>query len=195
MPPVQLTTPMSTYGQTQLECPSRGLLLPLCLCAVRARSLCHRAEPSPPSISPYAGLCCPHAMRGYKRRPPLRVICTRAVSTSGKPSLPQPPQFSTASSVPSHLTPHLSPYASPRASPEPRATPQPDGLAPSPLLSSSAVDRAGEFHPSVARLPRCELGLSTMSGECAMGWGSLRSTPCRGLTAGEPPRVVPQHAI
>jgi hypothetical protein len=36
-------------------------------------------------------------------------------------------------------------------------------------LSSGAVDRAGEFHPSVAPLPRFELGLSTVSGECTVG--------------------------
>jgi hypothetical protein len=40
----------------------------------RARSLCHRAEPSPPSLSPCTGPRCPHTMRGYKRDLP-RAFC------------------------------------------------------------------------------------------------------------------------
>jgi hypothetical protein len=187
MPPCLAHTNKCTYGQMQLACPSRGPLLPLCLCAARARSLCRHAEPSPPSLPPYAGSRCPHALRGYKRRPPLHLVRTRAVSASGKPSPPHPPLFSAAPSVPSHLTPPLSSYTGPRVSPEPRAAPQPEGLAPSPPSSIGAVDRAGEICPSVARLPRCELGLLTVSGECGVGWGSLRCTPCQGLTVGEPP--------
>jgi hypothetical protein len=145
-------------------------LLPHCvLRRVSTRSLCRRAEPSPPSLPPCAGPRCFYTIHIYKRRPPLHLVRTSAVSTSGKPSPPHPPMFSTASSVPSRLTPPLSPYAGPRASPEPRATPQPEGLAPSLLLSSGTVDRVGEFRPSVSRLPRFELGLSTVSGECTMG--------------------------
>jgi hypothetical protein len=141
-------------------------------------SLCHRAEPSPPSLPPCTGLHCPHAKRGYKRRPPLRLVHTHVGSASGKPSPQHLPLFSAASLVSSHLTPPLSPYAGPRASPKPRAAPQPEGPAPSLLLSSGTVDRAGEFRPSVACLPRCEQGLSTVSGESTVGWGSLRCTPC-----------------
>jgi hypothetical protein len=145
-------------------------LLPRCaLCRASARSLYRRAEPSPPSLPPCAGPRCFYAIHIYKRRPPLHLVRTSTVSTSGKPSPLHPPMFSTASSVPSRLTPPLSPYVGPRASPEPRATPQPEGLAPSPPLSSGAVDRIGEFRPSVARLPRFELGLSIVSGECTMG--------------------------
>jgi hypothetical protein len=112
-------------------------------------------------------------MHGYKRSPPLRLVCPRAVSVSGKPSPPHPPLFSTASSLPSHLTLPLSPYVGPRVSPEPRAAPQIEGPTPSPPLSFDTVDRVGDFRPSVARLPHCELGLSTVSGECVVGWGSF----------------------
>jgi hypothetical protein len=145
-------------------------------CALSSLYRC--AKPSPPSPPPCAGPHCPHAMRGCKRRTHLHLIRTRAVSASGKPSPPHPPLFSTASSVPSHLTPPLSPYTDPRASPEPNAAPQSEGPTPSPPLSFDAITRTGELCPSIARLPRCELGLSIMSGECTMGWGSLRCTPC-----------------
>jgi hypothetical protein len=99
------------------KCPPRRLhawSLPLqrrCCALLGAHalpSLYHHDELSPPYLPRCAGLHCPHAMRGYKRRPPLRLVRTRAVSASGKPSPPHPPLFSTASSVPSHLT-HLSP--------------------------------------------------------------------------------------
>jgi hypothetical protein len=95
------------------------------------------------------------------------------LSASGKPSPPHSPLFSTTSSVPGHLTPPLSPYVGPRASPEPRAAPQLEGPAPSRSLSSGVVDHAGQFHPSIARLPRYELELSIMSDECPVGCGSL----------------------
>jgi hypothetical protein len=49
------------------------------------------------------------------------------------------------------------------------ATSQTKKATPSPPLSSGAVDRAGEFCPSVARLPRYELGLSIVSSEYTMG--------------------------
>jgi hypothetical protein len=161
-----------------------------CCALLRVRalpSLCHRAEPSPPSLPPCVGPRCPQAMRGYKRRP-LPIVCPRPhrclppVSHPGRAS----PLFSATSLAPSHLTPPLSPYTGPRASPEPRAAPQPEGPAPSPPLNSGVVDRAGEFCPSIARRPHCELGLSIMLGECTMGWGSLRCTPCCGLAASEP---------
>jgi hypothetical protein len=71
-----------------------------------------------------------------------------------------------------------------------RATSRTNKATPSPPLSFGAIDRAGEFHPSVARPPRCELELSIVSGKCAVGWGSLRCTVCRGLAAGEPTRAV-----
>jgi hypothetical protein len=137
-------------------------------CALRrasSRSLCRRVELSPPSLPPCAGPHCFYAIYGYKRRPPLHLIRTYTMSASGKPSLPHQPLFSATSSVPSCLTPPLSPYVGPRASAEPRAAPQPEGSAPSPPLSSDTINRAGEFRPSVAYLPRFELGLSTMSGE------------------------------
>jgi hypothetical protein len=67
-------------------------------------------------------------------------------------------------------------------------------VTPSPSLSSGVVDRASEFHPSVVRLPHYELGLSTMSGDFTVGWGSLQCTPCQGLAAGEPPPAMPWNA-
>jgi hypothetical protein len=48
-------------------------------CALRhasARSLCHRAELSTPSLPPCTGLCCPRVMHGYKRDLPC-VFCSR----------------------------------------------------------------------------------------------------------------------
>jgi hypothetical protein len=80
---------------------------------------------------------------------------------------------------PSH--PPLSPYVGPGASLSFRPASQIKKATPSPPLSSSAIDRVGEFRPSVARLPRFELGLSTVSGECTVGWRSLWCTPCREL--------------
>jgi hypothetical protein len=155
--PVQLTSSPTAYGQTPSASPPHNARPCCALLHVRALpSLYHRSELSPPSLPPSAGPCCPHTMRGYDRRP-LPFVCPRPhcclppVSRPGRAS----PLFFTTSSVPSHLTPPLSPYAGPRASPEPRASPQPEGPAPSPSLSSGAVDYTGEFCPSVTRLPRC----------------------------------------
>jgi hypothetical protein len=68
-------------------------LLPLrrrCCALLHARalsSLCCRAEPSPPSLPPCAGPRCPHAMRGYKRRPLpfVRLSVPPPLPPSGKP--------------------------------------------------------------------------------------------------------------
>jgi hypothetical protein len=65
---------------------------------------------------------------------------------------------------------------------------------PRPPKPSGAVDHVGEFHPSIVRLPYCELGLSIVSGECTVGWGSLRYTPCQGLATGERPPALPRTA-
>jgi hypothetical protein len=46
-------------------------------CCVRKHSRRSTVEPSSPSLPPCAGPCCPHTMRGYKRRP-LPFICPRA---------------------------------------------------------------------------------------------------------------------
>jgi hypothetical protein len=152
-----------------------------CCALLRTRALpllCHRAEPSPPSLPPCVGTHCFYVIHRYKRRPLLHLVRTSAVSTSDKPSPPHPPVFSTAASVPSHLTPPLSHCVGPGGSLSFRTTSRTKKATPSPALSSDAVDHAGEFHPSVARLHRFELGLSTVSGKCTMGWGSLRCTPC-----------------
>jgi hypothetical protein len=86
-PPVQLTTPMSTYKQTQLTC--------------------YRAEPSPPFLSPgaarVASTQCMTKIGGH----PLRLVRTSVVSTFGKPSPPCAPLFPATSSVLSHLSPRM----------------------------------------------------------------------------------------
>jgi hypothetical protein len=196
MPPMSSSLPRCRRTDKRS---SRALLtapfLLLHLCAARACSLCHHVEPSPPFLSQSAACVAFMQCTTIKGGHPLRLIHTSAVSASGKPSPPHSPLFSTTSSVPSHLAPPLSSYTGPKASAEPRAAPQPEGQAPSPPLSSGAVDRAGEFCPSVTRLPRCKLGLSIMSGECTVGWQSLRYTSCRGLAPGEPPRAVLRHAL
>jgi hypothetical protein len=64
-----------------------------------------------------------------------------------------------------------------------------------PLEPSDAIDRAGELPSSVACLPHRELGLPTVSGECTVGWGSMRCTPCRGSGTGEPPPAVPRRVL
>jgi hypothetical protein len=117
----------------------------------------------------------------------MRLVRTCAVSTSGKPSPPHPLLFSTASSVPSRLTPPLSHCVGPGASLSFGATSRTKKATPSPPLSSGAVGRAGELCPSIACLPRFELGLSIVSVKCTMSWGSLRCTHWRGLATGEPP--------
>jgi hypothetical protein len=119
----------------------------------------------------------PTQCAAIREDPPVHLSLPPPLPPSDKPSPPHPPLFSAAPSVPSHLTPPLSLYAGPRAVLEPRAAPQPEGRAPPPPLSSGAVDRAGEFCPSVARLPHFELGLSTVPGKCTVGWGSLQYKP------------------
>jgi hypothetical protein len=141
--------------------------LPLRLCAARARSLCRRAELSPPFLSHGVARVASTQCTTIKGGHPLRLVCTSVVSASDKPSPPYSPLFSTTSSVLSHLTPPLSPYAGPRASPEPRAAPQPEGPAPSPSLSSGAVDGAGELCLSVVHPPRFDSAPGTVSGRCA----------------------------
>jgi hypothetical protein len=164
--PIQLTIPTLVYGQNfhPIVCPSRCPLLPhYALCSTSAHPVYRRAKPSPPALPPCTGSRCPHVMGGYKRRPPLHLVCTRTMCTFGKPSLPHPPMFSAAPSVPSRLTPPLSTCAGPEAPQGPRAAPRPAQVTSSLLLSSGAIDCAGELHPSVTCLPRFELQLSTMS--------------------------------
>jgi hypothetical protein len=69
-PLVQLTSSPTAYGQMPSTLPPRkaaATATSLLRLAARARSLCRRAEPSPPSLSPCSGPRCPHAMHGYKR--------------------------------------------------------------------------------------------------------------------------------
>jgi hypothetical protein len=79
--------------------------------------LCHRTEPSPPSLPPHVGPCCFYAIHDYRWRPPMHVICNRVMSASSKSSLPHRPHFSAISSVPSCLTPPLSPCVGPEVAP------------------------------------------------------------------------------
>jgi hypothetical protein len=191
MPPVQLTTPTPTYGQKQLTCPSRAPFLPLLLCAARACLLCHRAEPSPPFLSHSAARVASTQCTAIKGNHPLRLVRTSVVSTSGKPSPPHSPLFS---SVPSHLTPPLSLYTGPRASPEPRAAPQPEGPTPSPTLSSGAVDRAGELCLSVVHPPHFDSMPGTMSGRCAKVHGCFPWTYSHGSFGHRPSLAAPHRA-
>jgi hypothetical protein len=133
-------------------------------CCVRACLLCRRAELSPPSLPPCAGPRCFYAMHCYKRRLPPHLIRNCVVSVSGKSSPPHRLCFSVAPSVPSRHTPPLSPCAGPEAPQGPRAAPRPAQVTPSPLLSSGAVDRAGELPLLITCPPSYELVLLTMSG-------------------------------
>jgi hypothetical protein len=112
-----------------------------------------------------------YAIHGYKRRPPLHLIRNRAVSASGKPSLPHHLCFSVAPSVPSRLTPPLSSCAGPGAPRGPGAASSPVQVTPSLLLSSGAVAAPVSFHLLVARPPSCELVLLAMSGGFTMRLG------------------------
>jgi hypothetical protein len=195
---------MPTYGQMQLACPSRAPLLPLCLCTVQARSLYRRAEPSPPVLSHGTARVASTQSTAIKGGHPLRLVRTNATSTSGKPSPPHSPLFSTTSSVPSHLTPPLSPYTGPRTSPEPRTALEPEGLAPSPPLSSDAVDHAGELRLSIIFPPRFDSTPGTISGRCAevqgcFPWTSSRGSSNRRTSLAAPRRVPtpcgPRHGL
>jgi hypothetical protein len=169
---VQLTTPTSTYGQIQLACPSRGSH---CRCAFAP----HRAITSLPLSLRRPR--CSHAMHGYKRRPPHCISSAPApLSASSKSSPPCSPLFSATPSVPSHLTRPLYPCVGPGASPDLGAAPRPEGSTSLPLLSSGAVDRAGELRFSAIHPPRCDLVPWTMSGRCVKGHGCAPWTPSHG---------------
>jgi hypothetical protein len=143
-------------------------------------------------------LVCP-SRGSHCRCASAHLVCTSAVSASGKPSPSRSPLFSANSLVPSHLTPHLSPYAGPRASPKPRAAPRPEGPAPSPPLSSDAVDRAGELCLSIVRPPRFDSALGTVSGRCTevhgcFPWTSSRRSSSRRPSLAAPCRVLTSRA-
>jgi hypothetical protein len=124
----------------------------------------------------------------------LHPVRTSVVSASGKPSPSRSPIFSTTSSVPSHLTPPLSPYAGPRAPPGPIAAPQPEGPAPSPLLSSGVVDSASELRLSVVHPPRFDSAPGTMSGRCTEVHGCFPCTSSREPSNRRPSLAVPRRA-
>jgi hypothetical protein len=126
---------------------------------------------------------------------PLHLVRTNTVSASGKMSPWRSPLFSTTSSVPSYLTPPLSPYVGPRASPEPRATPRPEGPAPSLTLSSGAVDCAGELRLSVARPPYFNSVPRTVSGRCTEVHGCFPWTSSPGPSSHRPSLAAPCHTL
>jgi hypothetical protein len=76
------------------------------------------------------------------------------------------------------------------ASPDFKDTPQPEGPAPSPPLSSSALDHASELRISIVCPPHCDLVPWTMSGRCAEGHGCALSTPSHGPSS----HLRPCHA-
>jgi hypothetical protein len=151
--PVQLTTPTLTYRQTQLVCPSRSSLSPLCLCAARARSLCCCVEPSPPSLSPCAGPHCPHAMCGYKRRPlPFILSVPPPLPSSDKPPLPRLTSVPAAPSVPTCLTRLPSSCASSGAPTHLRKASQSVAGFPDHRSRPTLPPRIGEIHHHVVVL-------------------------------------------
>jgi hypothetical protein len=160
-------------------------------------SLCHRAKSSLPSLTPCSGPHCFQAMHGYKKQPSVLLV-VRAIGllyASGKSSPPCSPLFSTTPLVPSYLSPPLSPCVGPGASPDLVAAPRPGGPAPSSPLSSSAVDRAGEFHISIIHPPRCNLVPWTVSGRCAEGHGCAPWRPSYGSSSHRPSLAAPRCAL
>jgi hypothetical protein len=137
------------------------------------------------------------AMHHYKRRPPSAAVRISIVSASGKPSPSHSPLFFATSSVISHLTPPhppLSSCAGSRASPEPRAPPQPEGPAPSSLLSSNADDHVGELRLSVVCPPRFDSALGTVSGRCVEVHECFPWTSSHGSSSHRPSLAVPRRA-
>jgi hypothetical protein len=98
-------------------------------------------------------------------------------------------------SVPNHLTPPFSLCAGSRTSPEPRATPRLEGPAPSPPLSSDAINRAGELCLSVIRPPRFDSLLGTVSVRCAEVHGCFPWTSSRGPSNRRASLAAPRHAL
>jgi hypothetical protein len=96
-------------------------------------------------------LRCFYATRGYKRSPPLHLILNRAVSASGKLSPPHCLCFLPLHQCQAASPPPLSPCTDPGVPQGSGATPRPVQVTPSPLLSSGAIDCAGE--PLLPRRP------------------------------------------
>jgi hypothetical protein len=114
------------YGEMPSASPphkAAATVMSLCallrVCALSA--FCRRAEPSPPSLPPCAGPCCPHSMRSYKRRPlPFICLCPHRCLPPVKPPRSCLASISAAPSVPSCLTSLLSSCAGPGAPTRPR---------------------------------------------------------------------------
>jgi hypothetical protein len=115
------------------------------------------------------------------------------VSAPGKPSPLCLPLFSAISSVLSYRTPPISPCAVPRALPEPIATPRPEGLSPSPPLSSGAIDHASELRLSVIYPPRFDSAPGTVSGRCIEVHGCFLWISSHELSSRRPSLAEPRH--
>jgi hypothetical protein len=73
--------PTPAYRQNlPLRVPFTTLVATMPLRRVSARSPCHRAKPSPPSLSPCTGPRCLHAIHGYRRSPPSCLLSVLLVS-------------------------------------------------------------------------------------------------------------------
>jgi hypothetical protein len=198
-PPCPAHYPEADVRTNVARVPFMRLPLSLRLNAVRACSLYHRTEPSPPFLSLSAARVTSTQCTVIKGGHPLHLVLTSTVSASGKPSLQLSPLFFATSPMPSHLTPPLSPYAGPRASPEPRAAPRPKGPAPSPPLSFGAIDRTGELRLSIVHPPRFDSEPGTMSGRCTEVHGCFLWTSSSGpsshrLSMAAPRRVPAPRA-
>jgi hypothetical protein len=195
MPPCLAHYPDTDVWTNTARVPFTQLPLPLHLCAPRARSLYSHAEPSPPLLSPGTARVASTQCMAIKGGHPLHLVRTSAVSAPGKPSPQRLPLFSATLSVPSHLTPPLSPCVGPRALPEPRVTPRPGGPAPSPPLSSGAIDRVSELHLSVVHPPRFDSAHGTVSGRCAEVHGCFPWTSSHRPSYRRPLLAAPRHAL
>jgi hypothetical protein len=177
VPPLASSPVLSAYGQTSSALPpSRAdatMMLLLCL-AMRECTLAlppHRAELSPPSLSPCVGPCCPHAMRGYKRGPSHSFFTCPTAASLWYAITAAPPLFFAAPSVPSYLTPPLSPYAGLGAPQGPRAAPRPAQVTSSSPVSPSVGAVPVSFCFLIARPPSYELVLLAMLDRFAVHLG------------------------
>jgi hypothetical protein len=168
-PPVELTAPPMAYGQTPSASPPRKTAAtatsPLRLAAREYT----RFTAAPCHHLLCAGPHCPHAARGYKRRP-SPCVCLRPpppLPSSGKPSTPRRLFFRrSVGAKPPHPTSLLTCRS--RSSVGPQSCSQTGPATSSLPLSSGAVDRTGELRLSVTRFPRFELEIPTLSGGFAV---------------------------
>jgi hypothetical protein len=110
-------------------------------------------------------------------------------------SRPLPPLFSIAAATMESVAHHLSfPVASHRAPPCSEGPPRAVRAVPSPPLSSSVINHAGELRISISRPPHCELVLSIVLGGCAVVHGRHLCSPSLQLSSHRPPLHAPHYA-